>query len=306
MSRDVEEVRAFNRFHTRLVGALSDHLLESNYALPQVRVLYEVAQAPRGKPYSASELAGRLRLDAGYVCRLVAGLESEGLIARAPSRENAKRLTLSLTDHGREAFARLNDASSKEVAGLLEPLSPVDRRALTGCMRRIRRLLGDVPHQTTFILRDPGPGDLGHIISRQACLYADEYGWDWTYEGLVAEIVGQFVKNFDREKEQCWIAEWEGEVVGSVFVVRGDSNTAKLRLLYVEPSARGHGLGRHLVDECIRFARAKGYRKMVLWTNDCLVSARRIYQATDFMLTNEEPHRSFGKDLVGQYWELTL
>ncbi|WP_426661639.1 bifunctional helix-turn-helix transcriptional regulator/GNAT family N-acetyltransferase [Rhodanobacter aciditrophus] len=306
MNGDVEEVRAFNRFHTRLVGALSEHLLESDYALPQVRVLYEVAQAPRDKPCSASELASRLHLDAGYVSRLVAGLESEGLIVRAPSPENAKRLTLSLTARGRKAFARLNDASSREVTGLLEPLAPADRRMLTGSMRRIRRMLGDLPHQAAFVLRDPEPGDLGCIISRQARLYADEYGWDWTYEGLVAEIVGQFVKNFDREKERCWVAESEGEVVGSVFVVRSDEDTAKLRLLYVEPSARGLGLGRRLVDECLRFAKAKGYRKMVLWTNDCLVSARRIYQAAGFTLVSEEPHRSFGKDLVGQYWELML
>lgn len=302
----IDAVRAFNRFHTRLVGALSDHLLESDYALPQVRVLYEIAQAPNDKAPSASDLAGLLRLDPGYVSRLVAGLESDGLIQRLPDPRNGRRMHLLLTDAGRRIYADLDTASAQEVARLLAPLSQRDRHALVGSMQRIRRLLGDTSGNAAFVLRDPEAGDLGTVISRQARLYAEEYGWDWTYEGLVADIVSQFVKNFDRDAERCWVAEREGEIVGSVFVVKQDADTARLRLLYVDPAARGLGLGRRLVDVCIQFARKKGYQRMELWTNDCLVSARRIYEAAGFQLTKEEAHHSFGKDLVGQYWRLDL
>ena len=306
MDSDVKAVRAFNRFHTRLVGALNEHLLNSNYSLPQERVLYEIANAPRGEAPSARGLGGRLHMDTGYLSRLLAGLEAEGLIDRSPSPENAKRLALTLAEKGRAVFDGLDKASAKEVAALLAPLSERERRELVGAMARIRRLLGDLPQDRTFILRDPEPGDLGWIAHRQARLYTEEYGWDWTYEGLVAEILGQFVKTFDPAKERCWVAERDGGIVGSVFVVKQDEATAKLRLLYVEPSARGLGLGRRLVDECLRFARSKGYRRIVLWTNDVLVSARRIYEAAGFTLVESEPHHSFGKDLVGQIWARDL
>jgi GNAT superfamily N-acetyltransferase len=238
--------------------------------------------------------------------RLVATLEADGLIARTPAAENARRLDLRLTPKGEEAFRALDAASHEEVAGLLAPLSGAERRQLTGAMQRIRRLLGDASDDRTFILRDPAPGDLGWIAHRQGILYATEYGWDWTFEALVAEIVGQFARQFVPGKERCWVAEREGEVVGSAFVVRDDARTAKLRLLYVESSARGLGLGRRLVEECLRFARAAGYARMVLWTNDVLVSARRIYLAAGFELVEEAPHRSFGKDLVGQTWARDL
>lgn len=303
---DIAAVRRFNRFHTRLVGALNEHLLASPYSLAQVRVLYELANAPPDAPPSARELGEVLRMDAGYLSRLVSGLESDGLLRRNPAPENAKRLLLALTERGCEVFAGLNATSAGEVAELLAPLSPAERGQLTGAMARIRRLLGDVPDVRAFILRGPEPGDLGQVVHRQAALYAREYGWDWTFEGLISEIAGQFVRNFDPASERCWIAEMEGEIVGSVFVVREDEHTAKLRMLYVDPVARGKGLGRTLVEECLRFARAKGYRRMVLWTNDILVSARRIYEAAGFELIEEEPHRSFGKDLVGQVWERTL
>lgn len=299
---DIAAFRRFNRFHTRLVGALNDRLLASDYSLPQVRILYEIANAPPDAPPSARELGGILRMDTGYLSRVVSRLEGEGLIERTPSPENAKRLALTLTPSGREVFAGLNAASAEEVVTLLAPLSEANRRQLVGAMRRIRRLLGDTSNDRTFILRDPAPGDLGWITHRHGALYAEEYGWDWTFEALVAEIVGQFAKDFIPGKERCWVAELDGEIVGSVFVVRQDDETAKLRLLYVDPAARGLGLGRRLVDECVRFARASGYKRMVLWTNDVLASARRIYQAAGFKLIEEEPHHSFGKDLVGQFW----
>jgi DNA-binding MarR family transcriptional regulator/GNAT superfamily N-acetyltransferase len=306
MTSEIKAIREFNRFHTRLVGALNEHLLSSDYSLPQARVLYEIANAPRGEPPSARALGARLQMDTGYLSRLLAGLEAEGLIDRSPSPENAKRLALTLAEKGRTVFGELDKASAEEVAALLAPLSERERRELVGAMARIRRLLGDLPQDRTFILRDPEPGDLGWIAHRQARLYTKEYGWDWTFEGLVAEILGQFARTFDPAKERCWVAERDGEIVGSVFVVKQDEATAKLRLLYVEASARGLGLGRRLVDECIRFAESKGYRRMVLWTNDVLVSARRIYEAAGFTLEESEPHHSFGKDLVGQIWAREL
>lgn len=299
---EIAAVRRFNRFHTRLVGALNEHLLASDYSLPQVRVLYEIANAGEDRSPSARELGEVLRMDTGYLSRVVSGLEGDGLIARTPSADNAKRLALTLTAEGHRVFDGLNAASAEEVAALLEPLSETERGQLVGAMHRIRRLLGDAPVKRTFVLRDPAPGDIGWIAHRQGLLYAHEYGWDWTFEALVAEIVGQFAKEFIPGRERCWVAEMEGEVVGSVFVVRQDDETAKLRLLYVDPAARGLGLGRRLVDECLGFARGAGYRRIVLWTNDVLVSARRIYEATGFSLIEEEPHRSFGQDLVGQVW----
>lgn len=299
---EIAAVRRFNRFHTRLVGALNEHLLASDYSLPQVRVLYEIANAEEDRSPSARELGEVLRMDTGYLSRVVSGLEGDGLIARTPSADNAKRLALTLTAEGRRVFAGLNTASAEEVVGLLAPLSEAERGQLVGAMHRIRRLLGDAPAKRAFVLRDPEPGDLGWIAHRQGLLYAREYGWDWTFEALVAEIVGQFAKEFIPGRERCWVAEMESEVVGSVFVVRQDHETAKLRLLYVDPAARGLGLGRRLVDECLGFARGAGYRRIVLWTNDVLVSARRIYEATGFSLIEEEPHRSFGQDLVGQVW----
>ena len=299
---DIAAVRQFNRFHTSLVGALNDKLLASDYSLPQVRVLYEIANAPRNRAPSARELGSALRMDPGYMSRILSGLDAEGLVARAPTPGNGKRMALSLTERGREVFAGLNADAAEEIAQLLAPLTDAERRELTGAMARIRRLLGDLPQDKAFILRDPEPGDLGWITCRQSRLYAQEFGWDWTFEGLVAEIVGQFVKSFDPAKEKCWIAEHDGEIVGSVFVVKQDEATAKLRLLYVDPAARGFGLGRRLVEECLRFARAKGYGRMVLWTNDVLIAARRIYEDAGFALLEEEPHHSFGKDLVGQIW----
>ena len=302
----IAAVRRFNRFHTRLVGALNESMLTSEYTLPQVRILYEVANAPGGQPVSAAKLRRDLALDAGYLSRLIAGLEKKGLLVRTPAPDNAKRLLLTLTDDGKAVFADLNAMSAAEVATLLSDLSEGEQRQLVGAMDRVRRLLGNDDGDRTFLLRDPHPGDLGWVAHRQAVLYAREYGWDWTFEALVSEIIGRFVNDFDAARERCWIAESEGEIVGSVFVVSEDDVTARLRMLYVEPTARGLGLGRRLVEECIRFARTKGYHRMVLWTNDNLDAARRIYETTGFSLDDEKPHFSFGKQLVGQTWSRDL
>lgn len=302
----IAAVRRFNRFHTRLVGALNEVMLASNYSLPQVRILYEIANAPQGDALSAAELGRSLGLDPGYLSRLIAGLEKEDLILRSPARDNAKRLNLALTKAGEALFASLDAASAEEITALLETLSDHEQRQLVGAMNSVLRLLGPDRDDRTFILREPVPGDLGWITHRQAVLYAREYGFDWTFEALVADIVGKFVRDFDRRRENCWIADRRGEVVGSVFLVRQDDRTAKLRLLYVEPSARGLGLGRRLVEECVGFARSAGYRRMTLWTNDVLVAARRVYKTNGFSLTEEEPHVSFGKQLVGQTWQRDL
>ncbi len=302
----VDAFRQFNRFHTKLVGALSEHLLASEYSLPQVRVLYEIAHAAPDNVPTASTLGRDLGLDAGYLSRLLGGLETAGLLMRQAQPGNGKRLVLTLTPNGKQLISALEAASAGEIAALLRGLSDAEQSQLTGAMASIQRILGAPSAKRTFILRAPQPGDWGTIISQHGQLYANEYGWDQTFEGLVAEILGQFLKSNDPGKERCWVAECEGRVVGSVLLVREDDTTAKLRLLYVDQQARGMGLGRSLVDECIRFAQSKGYRRMVLWTNDILVSARRMYEATGFELQSQEAHHSFGKNLVGQVWSRAL
>lgn len=299
----IAAVRRFNRFHTRLVGALNEGILASEFSLPQTRVLYELAH---GSGLSATDLKQELGLDAGYLSRLVSGLEGRGLVRRAAADDDARRSILSLTQAGRETFAGLDSASFEEVAALLQPLPDEEQERLVGAMERIQRILGaDVPG-AAFVLREPRPGDLGWIVHRHGVLYAREYGFDNTFEALVAEIVAKFAREFDPARERCWVAMREGEVVGSVFVVRESDEIAKLRLLYVEPEARGLGVGRTLVDECLSFARERGYRRMTLWTNDCLTAARRVYERAGFELVDEAPHRSFGHDLVGQTWERDL
>ncbi len=302
----ITAVRQFNRFHTRLVGALNNQLLNSGLALPQMRVLYEIANAPDDQLLTAADLARDLGMDPGYLSRVISGLIRHGLIVKVARRDSAKRMRLGLTDAGRATFADLNAASVSEVSALLCRLPPADQAQLVGALTRARRLLGDRSVARTVVLRDPVPGDYGWVIHKHAALYATEYGWDQSFETLVAEIVFKLGRDFVPGRERCWIAEIDGEVVGSVFVVRLDDSCAKLRLLYVDPAARGLGLGRKLVDEAIRFARAAGYKRMVLWTNDILVAARHIYEAIGFTLIEEEPHHSFGRDLVGQNWGLDL
>jgi DNA-binding MarR family transcriptional regulator/GNAT superfamily N-acetyltransferase len=297
----IEAVRRFNRFYTRQIGVLHEHLLESEFSLTEARVLYELAHR---EGLTSSELCRELGLNAGYVSRVIARFEKNGLLVKARSAADARISELQLTDLGRATFAPLNDASRREVGAMLDRLAQPAQQQLVEAMAEIESLLGAT--ERSYLLRDPRPGDMGWIVSRQAVLYAQEYGWNAQFEALVAEIVAKFIREFDPRAERCWIAEKDGKPVGSVFVVRQDPETAKLRLLYVEASARGLGIGHRLVDECLRFARLAGYKKMMLWTNSVLVDARRIYEKAGFELVEEEPHHSFGKDLVGQTWARLL
>ena len=300
----VARVRAFNRFHTRLVGALDRRILNSPHSLAESRVLFEIAH---GCDLTAAALAKGLRLDPAYLSRILAGLASDGLIDKRPSASDGRASTLRLTRAGRAAFDRLDRAASVEAAASLEPLGQAGRAKVAAAMATIMAELSNEPAAAPpVVIRGHAPGDIGWIIHRHGALYAAEYGWDETFEGLVAEIAGRFLKAHDPARERCWVAEREGEILGSVFVVDGGDGVAKLRLLYVEPSARGGGLGRRLVDEALRFAARAGYRKMTLWTNDILVAARRVYEAAGFRLVAAEPHRSFGKALTGETWEKDL
>jgi DNA-binding MarR family transcriptional regulator/GNAT superfamily N-acetyltransferase len=301
----VVAVRRFNRFYTRKIGVLHEGLLGSPMSLTEGRVLYELAQ--RGSA-TASQLAGELALDSGYLSRILAGFEKRGMLEKRPSAEDARQLILGLTDQGREMFATIDARSHEEIAELLRPISDTDQARLITALATVETVLGGAQKAgaPSYILRTHQPGDIGWIIHRHAVLYAEEYGWDETFEALVAKIAAAFIENFDHRRERCWIAERDGEIVGSVLLVKDTPEVAKLRLLYVEPKARGLGVGSRLVAECIGFARRSGYRRLTLWTNDILVSARRIYEAAGFSLVGEEPHHSFGRDLVGQYWELPL
>jgi DNA-binding MarR family transcriptional regulator/N-acetylglutamate synthase-like GNAT family acetyltransferase len=290
-----EAVRRFNRFYTREIGVLHEHLLESAFSLTEVRILYELEHRPG---LTSTDLCRELGLNAGYLSRVISGFEKRGLVAKTRSPSDARVAELKLTGKGRKTFAPLSEASRRAVMTMLERLPEPAQQSLVDAMGRIQGLLGEAP--ANYLLRDPRPGDMGWIIYRQAELYAQEYGWNTEYEALVAEITARFVREFDPAGERCWVAEMDGKVIGSVFIVRLDENTAKLRLLYVDPCARGLGIGTRLVDECLRFARRAGYKKMVLWTNSVLVGARRIYDKAGFHLIEEEPHHSFGKDLVGQ------
>jgi DNA-binding MarR family transcriptional regulator/GNAT superfamily N-acetyltransferase len=304
LDQQIAVVRGFSRFYTRLVGLLNEGILKSEYSLTEVRILYELAHRDG---LSASDLVRELGLDAGYLSRVLKRFEAGGLLARSPAPQDARQATLALTPAGRRAFRPLDRASRDEIAQMLQALTAPERDRLVQSMLVIERLLGDRAEPAVpYMLRPLQSGDIGWITHRQGVLYNQEYGWDETFEALVAQILAKFVEEFDPRRERAWVAEREGEVVGSVFVVKESDTVAKLRLLYVEPSARGLGIGRRLVDECIAYARAKGYRRMVLWTNDVLASARRIYQAAGFQLVEQENHHSFGKDLVGQNWALDL
>jgi DNA-binding MarR family transcriptional regulator/GNAT superfamily N-acetyltransferase len=300
-----EAVRRFNRFYTRRIGVLEESLLGSGLTLSQGRVIFELG---RRAEWTAGEIAAELRLDPGYLSRLLASLEKLKVIVRKPSPTDGRQTIVSLTARGRERYQLLDRHSSDEVSKLLDGLPPGGRGQLLAAMTAIESLLTDAPAPPVpYIIRPPSPGDIGWVVSRHGALYAEEYGWDETFEGLVAEIAGAFLKGFDPKRERCWITERHGRVVGAVFLVRSpDEDTAKLRLLYVEPSARGLGIGARLVEECRVFARSAGYQRIVLWTNSVLTSARRIYEAAGYRLIESEPHRSFGQDLVGETWELDL
>lgn len=294
-------VRGFNRFYTHQIGVLQEHLLQSDFSLTEIRVMYELSS--RGDLTSA-DLCQMLSLDAGYLSRLTSGLEKNRLIQKVRSPTDARAVLLHLSDLGRAVLAPLEQQTQNEVIALLDALPDAQQRQLTGAMQRIQALLqGTAP---TYLLRDPQPGDMGLVVQQQSALYAREYGWNWEFEALVAEIVAKYLREFDPTCERCWIAEKDGEVVGSVFVVRHDATTAKLRMLYVDASARGMGIGQRLVDECLRFARQAGYTSMLLWTVNILTDARKLYQKAGFELTEEEPTVSFGKTLVSETWVRTL
>jgi DNA-binding MarR family transcriptional regulator/GNAT superfamily N-acetyltransferase len=301
----VSRLRRFNRFYTRQLGLLDERLSRSPFSLTEARVLYELAH--RAAP-TAAEIARDLALDPAHLSRIMKRLRARRLATSAPSATHAKHHLISLTREGRAAFDALERATIAEIAGLLAPLSEAAQRRLIGAAGVIEETLGaPAPAGAPFVLQPPDLGDLGWIIHRQAALYASEYGWDWTFEGLVAEILGGFVKTFDSTRERGWVARRDGEIVGSVFLMHGDDvGTGKLRLLYVEPAARRLGIGAALVDACLSTARQMGYRRLTLWTNDILVSARRLYVAAGFTLVSEQPHVSFGKSLVGQTWALEL
>jgi DNA-binding MarR family transcriptional regulator/GNAT superfamily N-acetyltransferase len=297
-------VRAFNRFYTRQLGLLDEHLLASEFSLAEVRVLYELAQR---EGLSAATLVRELGINAGYMSRIVAKLQARGLLKRSPSATDARQTLLSLSAKGHKAFAPLDAASRAQVQQLLAPLKPTQTQELVRAMQRIEALLGHAPAPTEpYLLRPHQVGDIGWVAHRQGLLYAQEYGWDASFEALVAQIAAKFVQKFDPAWEHCWIAEREGQVVGSVFLVRRSATVAQLRLLYVEPAARGLGIGARLTQECIRFATDKGYRRLMLWTNAGLDAARHLYEAAGFVLKEEERHHSFGKPQVGQIWELAL
>ncbi|OCW21284.1 GNAT family N-acetyltransferase [Pseudomonas aylmerensis] len=294
-------VRGFNRFYTHQIGVLQEHLLQSDFSLTEIRVMYELSS--RGDLTSA-DLCQMLSLDAGYLSRLTSGLEKNRLIQKVRSPTDARAVLLHLSDLGRAVLAPLEQQTQNEVIALLDALPDAQQRQLTGAMQRIQALLqGTAP---TYLLRDPQPGDMGLVVQQQSALYAREYGWNWEFEALVAEIVAKYLREFDPTCERCWIAEKDGEVVGSVFVVRHDATTAKLRMLYVDASARGMGIGQRLVDECLRFARQAGYTSMLLWTVNILTDARKLYQKAAFELTEEEPTVSFGKTLVSETWVRAL
>jgi DNA-binding MarR family transcriptional regulator/GNAT superfamily N-acetyltransferase len=304
LDRRVAAVRRFNRLYTRRIGVLHDGLLERPFSLTEVRVLFELAHTP---DLTAKALRDELGIDAGYLSRLLRRLEDRGLVARTSSAADGRVAHLNLTGAGREEFRTLNARADAEVRDLLGHLSVAQQRTLLGAVQTIEDLLThEPPRREPYMLRQHQPGDMGWVVHRHGVLYAQEYGWDERFEALVARVVASFIQRFDPQRERCWIAERDGEIVGSVFVVKKSKTVAQLRLLLVEPSARGLGIGARLVDECIRFARQRGYRTMTLWTNNVLHAARRIYQKAGFRLADEKPHNMFGRDLVGQTWELTL
>ena len=300
----VAAVRRFNRFYTRQIGLLQESYLKSQFSLSQVRVLYELAH--RERP-TATELGRELGLDPGYLSRILRLFERRGLLKRTPSKADGRQSHLFLTARGQAAFAPLNTRSREEIGSMLRALRARDQIRLVDSMHAIEDVLGAQPEKKVpYLLRPHRPGDMGWVVSRHGALYAQEYGWDEAFEALVAGIVKKFIEHYDPRKERCWIAEKDGEPVGSVFVVKQSATVAKLRLMLVEPKARGLGIGARLVDECVRFAGQTGYGKITLWTNSVLRAARRIYKEAGFRLIRQERHRSFGHDLVGETWDLKL
>src|SRR5690242_13457757 len=302
LERRVAAVRRFNRFYTSRIGVL--HYLGSDFSLAEVRVLYELAH--RADPPTATELCRELGVDAGYLSRLLRGFERRRLITRTRSDSDGRRSHVALTAAGRAAFAPLGARSHDEIVELLAPLAEPDQQRLIEAMQTVEGILGGRDRTPPVTLRPHRPGDMGWVVQRHGALYAEGYGCDERFEALVAGIVARFIERYEPARERCWIAEKDGERVGSVFLVHRSATVAQLRLLLVEPSARGLGVGTRLVTECERFARGVGYRSIVLWTNSVLTAARRIYEAAGYHLTKNEPHTSFGHELVGETWEKRL
>lgn len=307
MRHYVASVRSFNRFYTKQIGLLRKGYLDSPFSLAEVRVLYEVAH--RTSPI-ASQISKELDMDAGYLSRVLANFEKRGLISRKPGSD-ARQSHLSLTARGRRAFTALEDKTQTHAGQMLAKLSDADRNRLLDAMRTIQRLLGgqtgpNGSANRSYVLRPHQPGDIGWVIHRHGALYAAEQGWDERFEALVAQIAAKFVRNFDPRRERCWIAEQEGAILGSIFLVKKSARVAQLRMLLVEPSARGLGLGKRLVDECVRFAREAGYKKITLWTQSDLLAARGIYAKAGFRLVKRQPIRDFGAELVSETWDLDL
>jgi len=299
----IEAVRRFNRFYTQKIGVLQEGLLQSEFSLTESRVLYELAHRDA---VTATELTKELGLDPGYLSRILRGFSEKGLVDRIPSAVDGRQSLISITSAGRKAFGPLDAGSRREIGAMLAALPVGRQERLVEAMATIENLLRDDRESAAYSLRPHQPGDMGWVVRAHGLLYAAEYGWNQEFEGLVAEIVAEFIRNFDGARERCWIAEIDGEIVGSVFLVRKTVETAKLRLLIVDPRARGLGIGKRLVDECLNFARQAGYREVTLWTNSVLSAARRIYQAAGFRLVEAEPHHSFGHDLVGETWVRSL
>jgi DNA-binding MarR family transcriptional regulator/GNAT superfamily N-acetyltransferase len=307
MLSDTDAVRRFNRFYTRQIGVLNEGLLDSPFSLTEARVIFELAQRDQ---VTATELAAELGLDPGYLSRMLRAFQKTALIRKQAALTDGRQSLVSLTAKGRAAFSRLDEASAKQVEELLSGLSADRRKELIGAMRRIQILLGGEPTRLkpAVLYRTHQSGDIGWVIREHGLLYSREYGWDETFEAFVAEIAAKFVMNFNPKRERCWIAEMDGANVGAVFLVKHpeQEDVAKLRLLIVSAAARGMGIGRRLVEECTRFARQAGYRKITLWTNSVLHAARKLYVEEGYRLVQEEPHHSFGVNLVGQTWELEL
>jgi DNA-binding MarR family transcriptional regulator/N-acetylglutamate synthase-like GNAT family acetyltransferase len=299
----IAAVRRFNRFYTRRIGLLDDGYLRSPFSLTEVRVLYELAHREQT---TGAELARDLGLDPGYLSRMLRTFLRRGLITRTASGEDGRVTLLALTSRGRKAFTPLDAKAREQVGAMLGAIPSSAQERLVASMRAIESALATTASAPRVTLRRHRPGDMGWVVQRHGVLYWEEYGWDERFEALVAGIVAKFIEHLDPKRERCWIAELDGEPVGSVFCVKQSTAVAKLRLLLVEPRARGLGIGRRLVDECIAFARSAGYREMVLWTNDVLVAARHIYERAGFTLVESERHTSFGKRLVGENWRLRL
>jgi len=298
-----EAVRRFNRFYTRRIGALQPGFLGSPFPLPQARVLYELGR--RGE-CTASELGADLDLDLGYLSRLLQDLKRQQLVQGEASKHDARQTRLSLTPKGRKAFGALDEGSRRAMGEMLAPLPAAHRQKLVRAMQTVQTVLEPQTAKARLTLRAHRPGDMGWVIQCHGAVYEQEYGWGVRFEALVAEIAAKFIQNFDPKRERCWIAEMDGAPVGSVFVVKESASIAKLRLLIVEPQARGRGLGKRLVAECVAFARRSRYKKLVLWTQSNLLAARAIYASLGFKKVKSTPHREFGVPLVGEYWELVL